>query len=66
MAIFDADRCFHYGSRSATRPRFVLAIQYCTPFALVFPRDWTQALPLSRLATAPGLGRIERLVLGAR
>ena len=39
MAIGDTSRCFHFGSRPGKRERYVVMIQYITPFAAEFPID---------------------------
>lgn len=38
--IFDGDRCLHFGSRKATRPRRILQYAYVTPFAFTLPDRW--------------------------
>lgn len=40
VLVFDGDRCFHYGSRKATRPRRILHYAYVTPFAFTLPDRW--------------------------
>lgn len=66
VLAFDADRCFHYGSRKGVRPRLVLAIKYSTPFAFVLPHDWTKVVPLAHLANASGLDLLQRNAAGLR
>lgn len=39
LAIGDTSRCFHFGSRPGRRRRWVVMIQYLTPFASAFPID---------------------------
>lgn len=40
VLVFDGDRCFHYGSRKATRPRRILHYAYVTPFAFTLENRW--------------------------
>lgn len=40
VLVFDGDRCFHFGSRKATRPRRVLHYAYVSPFAFTLPDRW--------------------------
>ena len=47
MALIDASRCFHYGSREGTEPRIMLTFQYLTPFAYVMPWNWKRKRALS-------------------
>jgi hypothetical protein len=63
--VCDSDRCFHYGSRQASKPRFLLAFQYYTPYAFALPWKYWKQLPLSPLAARPGFSPVEQLVLGA-
>ncbi|MGH2404792.1 MAG: phytanoyl-CoA dioxygenase family protein [bacterium] len=42
VLIFDGDRCFHFGSRKATRPRRILHYAYVTPFAFTLPDRWPE------------------------
>jgi hypothetical protein len=63
-AVFvDTSRCFHFGSRVArdAPPRLVTMIQYQTPYSFMLPGS--QGLPFRRLL-APGVGDLQRLVLG--
>ena len=40
LILVDTSKCFHFGSRSAKKPRFILAFQYITPFACVVNWKW--------------------------
>jgi hypothetical protein len=40
VLIFDGDRCLHYGSRPASRPRRILQYSYLSPFAFTTPPRW--------------------------
>lgn len=42
VLVFDGDRCFHFGSRKATRPRRILHYAYVTPFAFTLPDRWSE------------------------
>jgi hypothetical protein len=62
--VCDSDRCFHYGSRAASRPRFLIAFQYYTPYAFALPWRYWRNLPFAPLARRPGFSPTEQLVLG--
>jgi hypothetical protein len=65
-ALFvDTDRCFHYGSRMASKPRIALQYYYETPFGFGFPPNFSDEslFTLKRLA-ADTNSRIEKLALG--
>jgi hypothetical protein len=64
-AFVDTSRCFHFGSRVAPEApaRLVTMIQYQTPYSFMLPTSGQHALPFRRLL-APGLGRLQRQVLG--
>lgn len=49
----DTDRCFHYGSRGASRPRFVVALQYVSAAGFSVP------LRRNRLHALPRFGRLQ-------
>jgi hypothetical protein len=38
LLLCDTSNCFHFGSRLGTKPRFILAFQFITPFG--FSVDW--------------------------
>ena len=40
LVLVDTSNCFHFGSRMASKPRFVLAFQYITPFAFIINWNW--------------------------
>lgn len=40
VLVFDGDRCFHFGSRQATKPRRILHYAYLSPFAFTLPPRW--------------------------
>ena len=62
VCIFDGDRCFHYGSRKATKPRRILQYEYVSPFAFVLPRRWWEGLRYAHLGRS-GAPDWERSVL---
>ena len=62
--IVDTDRCFHFGSRKASRPRYLVVFQYYTPFAFVLPWKWWKKLPYAHLGESDRFSPIERAVLG--
>jgi hypothetical protein len=62
----DTDRCFHFGSRQATRPRYVVLFQYYTPFAFVLPWRWWKKLPFVKAAENSGFTPLEKAVMGAK
>jgi hypothetical protein len=67
MAFLDTCRCFHMGSRKATRPRSVIMIQYQTPYAA--PASPTGPLPpppLGIAAVPPNLSRLEQYLYGLK
>jgi hypothetical protein len=54
MAFLDTCRCFHMGSRVAAKPRYVVMIQYQTPYAApASPDGPLQTPPISHLAIPP-------------
>ncbi len=63
--IADSDRCFHYGSRMATKPRFMLVFQYFTPYAFSVPFKWWKGLPYAQIPNLKKYNDWQRLVLGA-
>lgn len=63
--IADTDRCFHYGSRKAIKPRFILAFQYYSPYAFAAPMKWWNYLPFAKIPTMTTFTPTERLILGA-
>jgi hypothetical protein len=59
VCIFDGDRCFHFGSRKATKPRRILQYEYVSPFAFVLPKRWWEGLRYTHLgkSDAPAWAR---------
>jgi hypothetical protein len=54
MAFLDTCRCFHMGSRVAAKPRYVVMIQYQTPYAApATPDGPLPTPPISYLAIPP-------------
>ena len=39
LMFADTSRCFHFGSREAVQPRFVLMIQYISPVSFTLSLD---------------------------
>lgn len=66
MYIVDSDRCFHYGSRKATKPRFMVVVQYFTPYAFSIPFKWWTGLPFAQTPNMNKYNYWQRLVLGSR
>jgi hypothetical protein len=64
-AFVDTSRCFHFGSRVApgAPARLVTMIQYQTPYSFMVPSSAQATLPFRRFL-GPGLGRLQRQVLG--
>jgi hypothetical protein len=63
--IADTDRCFHYGSRSASKPRYIIAFQYYTPFAFALPWRWWKKLPYANVKELSEFNPTERLIMGS-
>ena len=54
MAFLDTCRCFHMGSRVAAKPRYVIMVQYQTPYAAPAPPEGQLPVPpVSYLAIPP-------------
>jgi len=64
MFACDTDRCFHYGSRSAARPRYMLVFHYVSPACFQIPWRYQDALAQSAAAKLPHLEPWQRMVLG--
>jgi hypothetical protein len=64
--ICDTDRCFHYGSRMAKKPRQMIVFQYYSPFAFTVPWKWWEGLPYAKMSNLQKFNKIERMVLGAK
>lgn len=63
MVLVDTSRCFHFGSRAADKPRYVITLQYITPFAYTLPWLWRRQNSLCRRLPA-GATQFERQILG--
>ena len=50
IAFVDTCRCFHLGSRVASKPRTVLMIQYLSPFAFALPWNYKDGARYSHIA----------------
>ncbi len=66
MAFLDTCRCFHMGSRLASKPRSTIMIQYQSPYAASFDLDGLPALPIGHAAIPPQPTRLEEYLLGLR
>jgi len=64
MLACDTDRCFHYGSRNAKRPRHMLLFHYVSPACFQIPWRYNKVLPQSSAAELPHLTQWQRMVLG--
>jgi len=63
--VADTDRCFHYGSRHASKPRYIIAFQYYTPFAFALPWKWWTKLPYAQIKEVQEFDLRERLIMGS-
>jgi len=65
VLFVDTSRCFHYGSRVAkdAPARLATMIQYQTPYSFMLPTSAQSSLAFRRLIR-PGMGELQRLVLG--
>lgn len=61
--LVDSSRCLHFGSRSGSKPRLVMMVQFLSPFAFRFPRNFEQAARFKTLTTQFS-SRELRLLLG--
>ena len=64
MAIGDTSRCFHFGSRPGKRERYVVMIQYITPFAAEFPIDAKSAG--GKFSSLAARNEFEQYLMGAK
>jgi len=65
MAFLDTCRCFHMGSRKASKPRYAIMIQYQTPYAASFPLEGPLGqLPIGAQAVPPEPTLLQRYLLG--
>lgn len=66
MVFTDTSSCFHFGSRTAKKDRFVFIIQYISPFSLNFPWfGWKRKARLAHLANSNS-STLEKYLLGAK
>jgi len=68
IVLVDTDRCYHFGSRPGTKPRWVLLFYYTSPFARNLPWLWKRSktkLPFRHLVKA-NASNLASYVLGAR
>jgi hypothetical protein len=64
-ALFvDTDRCFHYGSRAATRPRTALQFYYETPFGFGYKNEQAKNLFSLKYLAKDTTSLMEKYVLG--
>jgi hypothetical protein len=67
MAFLDTCRCFHMGSRVAAKPRYVIMIQYQTPYAApAAPAGPLPVPPVSYLAIPPNPSVLEEYLYAVR
>jgi hypothetical protein len=67
MAFLDTCRCFHMGSRVAAKPRYVVMIQYQTPYAApASPEGPLQTPPISNLAVPPNPTPLEEYLFALK
>ncbi len=67
LAFLDTCRCFHMGSRVASKPRHVIMIQYQTPYAASFDLEGSLGnMPIGASAVPPQPTRLEEYLLGVK
>jgi hypothetical protein len=67
LAFLDTCRCFHMGSRKASKPRFAIMIQYQSPYAASFPMQGPLGnMPIGGRAVPPEPTLLEQYLLGVR
>jgi hypothetical protein len=67
LAFLDTCRCFHMGSRKADTPRYVIMIQYQTPYAAPAPAEGPlPATPLGPLAVPPNPTPLDEYLYGLK
>lgn len=67
MAFLDTCRCFHMGSRKADKPRYVIMIQYQTPYAAPSPAAGPLPTPpVGALAIPPDPTPLDAYLYGLR
>jgi len=66
MVFTDTSSCFHFGSRAGKKDRFVIIIQYISPFSMIYPWfGWKRKARLAHLAESSG-STLEKYLLGAK
>jgi hypothetical protein len=67
LAFLDTCRCFHMGSRKASKPRFAIMIQYQSPYAASFPMEGPLGnMPIGVRAVPSDPTLREQYLLGVR
>ena len=67
LAFLDTCRCFHMGSRVAAKPRYVVMIQYQTPYAApASPEGPLPTPPVSHLAIPPNPTPLEEYLFALK
>lgn len=67
LAFLDTCRCFHLGSRVASKPRSVIMIQYVTPYAATFELEGPLGTPpLGIKGIPPNPNRLEEYLYAIR
>ena len=67
MAFLDTCRCFHMGSRKADKPRYVIMIQYQTPYAAPAPATGPLPTPpIGTLAVPPNPTPLDEYLYGLK
>ncbi|MCC6179237.1 MAG: hypothetical protein IT305_28350 [Chloroflexi bacterium] len=67
LAFLDTCRCFHMGSRIASKPRYAIMIQYQTPYAASFELDGPlPTTPLGPIAVPPAPTPLDEYLHGLK
>ena len=67
MAFLDTCRCFHMGSRKASKPRYAIMIQYQSPYAASFPMQGPLGnMPIGARAVPPEPTALQQYLLGVK
>jgi hypothetical protein len=67
MAFLDTCRCFHMGSRVAAKPRYVIMIQYQTPYAAPTPPEGPLPVPpVTQYAIPPNPSTLEQYLYAVK
>jgi len=66
MFACDTDRCLHYRSRNAKRPRHMLVFHYVSPACFQIPWWYRDILQQSAAAKLGHLSQWQRMLLGGR